>query len=65
MKKRYNALKAEKIDFGTYDMVTNGSIPSGCIQIVANVVNPGASVCNNPPSTTSYMYIYDNPGFPD
>jgi hypothetical protein len=65
MKKQYTAMKAEKIDFGAYDMVTVGSLPGDCIQIVANVVEPGGSKCGNPTSTTSYMYIGDNPGYPD
>ena len=65
MKKNYAALKAEKIDFGAYDMATTGSVPAGCIQIVANVVNPGASTCQNPSDTTSYMYINDHPAFPE
>lgn len=61
MKKNYAALKAEKIEFGAYDMVTAGSLPPGCMQIVANVVEPGANVCQNPPSTISYMYLGNNP----
>ena len=61
MKKMYTGLKAEKVDFGHYDLVTVGSLPPGCIQIVANVVDPGASTCNNPSSTTSYMYLGNNP----
>lgn len=65
MKNQYSAMKAEKIDFGAYDMVTVGSMPPGCIQIVANVVDPGSNVCKNPESTTSYMYINNQPGFPD
>ena len=65
MKKNYAALKAEKIDFGAYDMATAGSVPPGCIQIVANYVSPGESTCQNPSSTISYMYINDHPAFPD
>ena len=61
MKKQYTAMKAEKIDFGAYDMVTVGSLPPGCIQVVANVTEPGSSVCGNPGSTTSYMYVGNNP----
>ena len=57
MKKMYTGLKAEKIDFGSYDSVIKTSIPSSCIQIVANVVAPGGSECQNPTDTTSYMYI--------
>ncbi len=66
MKKNYDALKAEKIDFGAYDMVTDGpSMPGGCIQIVANVTEPGGQICGNPTDTTSYMYVGDHPVFPD
>ncbi|MBR5345737.1 MAG: hypothetical protein IK127_07915 [Clostridia bacterium] len=66
MKKEYVGLKAEKIDFGAYNMVTVGSLPAGCIQIVANQVDPGASTCNNPTDTTSYMYLNNKPSnFPD
>lgn len=63
MKKTYTGLKAEKVEFGSYSMVTDGSLPPGCIQIVANVVAPGDRVCQNPTSTISYMYIFDNPGY--
>ena len=48
MKRKYTAMKAEKIDFGTYDMATFGSLPAGCIQIVANKVETGSNVCVNP-----------------
>lgn len=65
MKKVYTGLKAEKIDFGSYSMATAGSLPPGCIQIVANLVDPGGNTCKNPTDTTSYMYLFDNPGFPD
>ena len=66
MKKNYAALKAEKIDFGAYDMATDTSgVPAGCIQIVANLVVPGGNTCTNPTDTTSYMYINDHPVFPD
>ena len=65
MKKGYNGLKAEKIDFGSYNMAIATSMPGTCIQIVANQVDPGASVCNNPIDTTSYMFINDHPVFPD
>lgn len=66
MKKQYTAMKVEKIDFGAYDMATIGSLPGSCMQIVANVVEPNGSVCQNPGSTTSYMYINDHPsGYPD
>ena len=61
MKKNYTGLKAEKIDFGSYNMATDASIPAGCIQIVANVVEFGAQVCQNPTDTTSYMYINNRP----
>lgn len=61
MKKMYAGLKAEKIDFGAYDSVIANSLPGGCMQIVANVVDAGASQCKNPGSTISYMYILDNP----
>jgi len=61
MKKIYTGLIAEKINFGAYDMATIGSLPGNCIQIVANVVNPGDNKCQNPTSTTSYMYIMDHP----
>ena len=65
MKKVYTGLKAEKIDFGSYNMATTGSLPPGCIQIVANVVQAGGNTCENPTDTTSYMYLFNNPGFPD
>lgn len=64
MKKVYTGLMAEKINFGAYDMATVGSLPPGCMQIVANVVDPGDSVCQNPGETISYMYINDHPVFP-
>ncbi len=60
MKKAYMGLKAEKIDFGTYNMATTGSTPAGCMQIVANVLN-GTNTCQNPPATISYMWILNNP----
>lgn len=65
MKKNYAAIKAEKIDFGAYDMATVGSLPPGCIQIVANVVDLGGSTCQNPTDTTSYMFLFDHPAFPE
>lgn len=61
MKKVYNGLKAEKVDFGNYDLATIGSLPPGCGQIVADVVKPGMSTCDNPPSTTNYMYYGNSP----
>lgn len=61
MKKTYTGLKAEKIDFGAFNSITTGSLPPGCIQIVADVVDPGKNVCGNPDSTISYMYLGDNP----
>lgn len=61
MKKMYTGLKAEKVDFGYYDLITVGSLPPGCIQIVADLVNPGDQVCQNPKDTTQYMYILNNP----
>lgn len=61
MRRVYTGLNVEKVDFGEYDIATNGSVPSGCIQIVANVVDPGANLCKNPSDTTQYMYIGDDP----
>lgn len=61
MKKAYTGLTAEKIDFGSYEAVTEGSLPPGCIQIVADVVNPGDNYCQNPKDTTQYKYLFDNP----
>ena len=61
LKKTYTGLKAEKIDFGAYDIATANSLPPGCIQIVADRVDPGDSVCQNPKDTTQYMYLNDNP----
>ena len=61
MKKIYTGLSAEKIDFGAYDSVTTMSLPPGCIQIVADYVEPGDNKCQNPKDTTQYMYILDNP----
>ena len=57
MKDNYVGLTAEKVDFGSYDIATNSSLPSGCIQIVADLVDPGANKCKNPSDTTQYMYI--------
>lgn len=61
MKKEYTGLMAEKVDFGSYDIATGSSLPSGCIQIVADVVDPGANVCKNPTDTTQYMYLFNDP----
>lgn len=61
MKREYIGLKVEKIDFGAYNMVATGSLPSNCIQIVSNRVDPGDNVCQNPSDTTSYMYVGNNP----
>ena len=62
MKKVYTGLKAEKVCFTDDDVVgTVNSLPPGCIQIVADLVNPGDSVCQNPPETISYMYLFNNP----
>lgn len=61
MRRTYTGLKAEKVDFGRFDIATRGSLPSGCIQIVADVVAPGGNVCENPPDTTHYMYIGKDP----
>ena len=60
MKKNYATIKAEKIDFGAYDMVTTASNLSGCMRIVSNVLN-GTHTCQNPPETISYMWINSNP----
>lgn len=60
MKKTYVGFKAEKINFGAYDVVAT-SLPGNCMQIVANKVDPGDQTCQNPKDTTSYMYIFDNP----
>ena len=61
MKRVYSGLKAEKIDFGIGSLVATNSLPPGCMQIVADVVNPGENVCQNPYSTTQYMYLGNNP----
>ena len=61
MRKVYTGLKAEKVDFGSYDLATVGSLPPGCIQIVADVVEPHGNVCENPYDTTQYMYLFDSP----
>jgi hypothetical protein len=61
MKRAYDGLMAEKVDFGKYDLATNGSLPSSCIQIVADTVDPGANQCKNPSDTTQYMYVGDDP----
>lgn len=61
MKKYYSGLKAEKVDFGSYTNVTTISLPPGCIQIVADLVNPGDNYCQNPKDTTQYAYLFDNP----
>lgn len=65
MKKTYTGLKAEKVELGFFSMVTGPSLPSGCMQIVANVVEPGGNTCHNPGETISYMYFGDHPSFPD
>lgn len=62
-KRVYTGLKAEKVDFGGYDIATDGSLPPGCIQIVADVVAEGGNVCENPKDTTQYMYIGNYPGY--
>lgn len=59
MKEQYTAMKAEKIDFGAYDMATTGSIPDSCIQIVAN--HRVGNTCTNPSDTTQLMWVGDNP----
>ena len=62
MKKVYTGLKAEIVCFNDDDVVgTVNSLPPGCIQIVADLVDPGASVCKNQEDTTQYMFINDNP----
>lgn len=62
MKKIYTGLKAEKVDFGNYNMIA-ASIPASCIKIVANLENGGVygstQQCVNNPSTTFYWYIGD------
>lgn len=67
MKKKYIGLKAEKVDFGRYDMVTLSCppMPNTCIQIVADVVVPNSNQCDNPPSTTQYMWLNDSPNWCD
>lgn len=60
MKKGYTGLKAEKIDFGSYDSVTTISVPSTCIQIVADQLQ-GTNTCQNPEDTTMLMWVGDNP----
>ena len=70
MKKMYTGLKAEKIDFGRYDVVTANSLPAGCIRIVANRNDAGEKVsqesgqCINDITTISYLYVNNDPGFP-
>lgn len=59
MKKVYTGLKAEKVDFGSYDMVIATSPPPGCIQVVANLSD--GTRCINDPDTTSYMWVLNNP----
>lgn len=62
MKRVYTGLKAEKVDFGSYDIATATSLPPGCIQVVANEVEyVGSSVCLNPYDTTQYMYVGKDP----
>jgi len=67
MRKMYTGLKAEKVDFGRYDMVTLscGTMPDTCNQIVADQVIPGDNKCNNPPSTIQYMWFGDSPNWCD
>ena len=60
MKKNYAEIKAEKIEFGAYDMVTTYSIPDSCIQIVADL-KVGDQVCTNPGETIQYLWVNDNP----
>lgn len=70
MKKVYTGLKAEKVDFGTYNMVTDGSLPATCITIVADLVTADGihnqygtdQRCINPSDTTQYWYFGDRPG---
>ena len=68
VKKKYTGLMAEKIEFEAYNMVTDGSLPAGCITIVADLVNGGHNYdvardqqCLNDPDTTQYWYISDHP----
>ncbi len=63
MKKNYMGLKAEKIDFGSFNMATtcSGPMPPSCIQIVADLVDAGSNVCKNQPSTIQYMWFGDSP----
>lgn len=65
MKRKYDGLKAIKINFGRYDQIVT-SLGPNCKQIVANIVSPGGNTCSNPSSTISYMYWGDGTGgFPD
>ena len=68
MKKEYTGLMAEKVDFGSYNMVTEESVPPGCIKIVADLVgdvhnyyDDDTQQCVNNPDTTFYWYILDHP----
>jgi len=69
VKKEYSGLKAEMIDFGDYKMVTDGSLPSGCITIVADLVSENGEHnqygsdqrCINPIDTTQFWYFNNRP----
>ena len=73
MKKEYIGLKAEKVDFGAYNMVTESSLPPGCMIIVANLVSENgppnevgsSQTCINPYDTTQYWYFGNNPFLDD
>lgn len=61
MKKSYEGLSVEKISFEKDSNVMMTSIPAGCFQIVANVVEEGAQICSNPEDTTSHMWFGNRP----
>lgn len=70
MKREYSGLKAEKVDLGSYNMVTFGSLPPGCIEIVADYAGEvhntqNGQTCLNPPDTTQYIEFGDHRVYPE
>lgn len=62
MRRAYTGLKAERIDFGSYNMVTYFSVPKGCYTIVADLQD--GSTCTNPDGTQQVFWQADHPNYP-
>jgi len=70
VKREYSGLKAEKVDLGSYNMVTFGSLPPGCIEIVANYAGGvenkyNGQTCENPYETTQYVEVGHHRMYPE